>query len=104
MVSANNWTTCPRCLQGAKEAAERERNEVSALYGHVAMEEFDRRRAELKPVDESAYRTFREDYHIGAYEGHIEWEYSGSCTKCGLKAKTEGSKLFWDSIGMEEVS
>jgi hypothetical protein len=103
-VSADNWTTCPRCLQQAKEAAKQQREEVSDLYGSVPVEEFDRRRAELKPVDEDQYRTFREDYDIGAYEGRVEWEYSGFCTKCSLKAKTKGFKRFWDSIAMEEVS
>lgn len=102
-MSADNWTTCPRCLQEAQEAAAQRQQEVSDLYGTVPVEEFDRRRGALVPVDPEKYRTFREDYEIGAIDGCVEWNYRGGCAICSLSTNVKGSERFWDSIAKEPV-
>lgn len=95
-MSADNWDICPKCLTEATAKAERKSASVSKLYGTVPVDEFDRRRAELKPVEREDYRTFREDYEFyGADEAYVEASYRGSCSKCGLSVKLTARKDFW---------
>lgn len=102
-MSADNWTYCPRCLQRAETEATAKEEAVNAQYGRISISEFDQLRSGLMPVDPTQYRTFREDYEIGAVEGAVEWDYRGSCTVCHLSTSVEGRKRFWDSIALEAV-
>lgn len=99
-MSADNWATCPRCLGHAKTEARATERAVAALYGKVPIAEFDRRRAELAPVEEGKFATFREDYQIGLRDGRVDVNYSGACTKCGLAMQLVVFKRLWDSIAL----
>lgn len=84
-MSASNWAICPRCLARAREAEAAQLAAVMDSYGKVPVDEFDRARAEVKPVDPEDFRNFREDYEIyGAETGTVEVSYSGHCGTCGL--------------------
>lgn len=103
-MSADNWAFCPRCLGHAKTEAVAQEQAVAAKYGHLSMQEFDRLRAGIAPVDPEKYRTFREDYEIGVDGGDVAWEYSGSCTICGLNTSVKGRKRFWDSVLLQPIN
>lgn len=95
-MSADNWTTCPRCFDAAKTAAEAEREQVMALYGILSVEEFDRERAALKTPTASEFQTFREDYEFwGSDDGVLRVSYSGRCTNCDLSVTLTDEKTFW---------
>lgn len=99
-MSADNWTTCPRCLYRARATAETERAAVMDTYGLVPVDEFDAARAALSPVDEDAYTTLREDYEFfGADKGEVQATYSCGCTICGLGTELEASRRFWSEGG-----
>jgi hypothetical protein len=84
-VSADNWAMCPRCA--ARRAADlaRREAEVSAAYGTVPVDEFDRLRTAL--AEERTKRvdpTFREDYDLGLDSDEFYVRYRGRCSVCGL--------------------
>jgi hypothetical protein len=84
-VSANNWAVCPRCIARARKRESDQLAKVMASYGKIPVEQFDHARKSIEPVEESDYRTFREDYEFyGAETGTIEVSYSGHCGACGL--------------------
>lgn len=103
-MSADNWTTCARCLQNAKEAHAEQEESVAALYGQVPIAEFDEKRAAIEPIDPQKFRTFREDYEFWAEDGRVEWSYRGGCTVCKLRCEVSGHKRFWDSIAREAIA
>jgi hypothetical protein len=99
-VSADNWTTCPRCADRAqKEWDERVRAHV-ASYGVINANEYieeDANIARGKPLDPE---TFREDYDFFfetvADEGvTVVATYSGSCRECGLGLKFQDRHLLY---------
>jgi hypothetical protein len=95
-MSADNWTTCPRCFRRARLAADEARAAVMASYGKVPLEEFDAARAALEEPDPDTYTTFREDYEFfGADKGVITASYKGACTTCGLSVSFKHEKTFW---------
>lgn len=97
-MSASNWAICPRCLHEADKAVAAQRAELEAAYGKVPIDEFDQRRAAIKPVDPEAYRTFREDYEFyGATTGVLKMYYKGQCSDCGLAVETTDEKTFWEA-------
>ena len=88
-MSADNWTTCPRCKQEAQKHINAREVEVAAMYGHAPIEEFDLARENLQSLkDAPAPITFREDCEFyGAEEGEVTAAYRGSCKECGLSLK-----------------
>lgn len=83
-MSADNWTTCPKC----KATAEAKANEVAriarASYGKVPLEEYQRM---IDVADRLANhglaKTFREDFQIGMMpDGTFTVVYRGSCDVC----------------------
>lgn len=85
-MSADNWTTCPRCKRRAEEADRKHAAKVAEAYGKVPLDEWDRMRAEPVPEGTSELQElFREDYEFyGAEDGEVVADYSGSCAACGL--------------------
>lgn len=83
-MSADNWTTCPRCTARRELLAAR----VRVSYGAVPLDEFIKSWESLKEDgDSDAERpmTFREGYEIyGAETGTVTVDYRGECQKCGL--------------------
>jgi endogenous inhibitor of DNA gyrase (YacG/DUF329 family) len=74
-MSADNWTTCPRCVDAVDKA-----------------EQYDS-------------STFREDYCFsGASEGVVTAEYRGYCTTCGLKVSFDHVVDFYPTPGAGSVS
>jgi hypothetical protein len=95
-MSADNWTTCPRCFADARDAFEVERERVASLYGQVPVEEFDAARAALVEPKADDFVTFREDYEwYGASTGEVSGSYRGGCSKCGLNTEVETTRRFW---------
>lgn len=80
-MSADNWTTCPKCLAADAAKSDANRKQVAESYGKVASEEYLKRVAALTkgPALED---TLREDYEIGIYKGEFFVSYTGSCSVC----------------------
>lgn len=85
-MSADNITTCPRCVKRHEKAICESSERVSAAYGTVSVDEWMRMVGDHdRMVEAGVGRTFREDYEItGAEDGEIEVEYRGRCRDCGL--------------------
>lgn len=82
-MSANNWTTCPRCEATELERVKQLKLKAEKAYGKVTSDEY------LSLLDEANKpakfeSTFREDYQIGVHKGKLTFEYRGGCTVCGL--------------------
>jgi hypothetical protein len=88
-MSADNWTTCPRCTKAHEAAIDKREKAVADSYGKVPVEEFDRARQEVDSLKATRLDvTFREDYEIyGAEDGEVTVAYSGRCSQCGLGVK-----------------
>lgn len=95
-MSADNWARCPRCTRIGTAQLKAREEEVQESYGKVPVDEFDEARRKLaidRKVFENRERTFREDYEFyGAEEGIVTTDYSGLCSKCGLKLKFRESR------------
>jgi len=77
MMSADNWTSCPRC----KKTRDEERNKA---YGNMSEQEY-LALIKLTPL----VPTFREDYEIGIRKGRFQINYHGRCSRCGLEKRFE---------------
>jgi hypothetical protein len=95
-MSADNWTTCPKCFDGAVTEATEKRNAVMASYGSVPVEEFDKARTELTDPQPQEFVTFREDYELWLADDVLHWSYKGACSVCSLGVTEAGEKRFYE--------
>jgi hypothetical protein len=96
-MSANNWTTCPRCyvtqVAARKNLAENLLREAKASYGKVPHEEYhrllleaDSARAAAEKLHDSFPETLREDYELGINDNDdFTVDYGATCTQCNWK-------------------
>jgi Fe-S oxidoreductase len=92
-MSASNWEICPRCLAVAQQAHDEAFQAVIEKYGEIPVEQFNKKRAEVIPVQPEDYRTFREDYEFhGIPNGELVVDYYGECTECKLSLTFKESK------------
>ncbi len=91
-MSANNWTTCPRCQHKAAMARKLALAKVQKLYGKVPLEEYEQKQAKAEAMPEGANEeTLREDYQLGLRGGTFEIQYRAFCTQCGLEYRFDHS-------------
>jgi hypothetical protein len=85
-MSADNWTTCPRCAVIREQAIEAMDADLARAYGAVPIEDFDRMRASRDAkAAEDPEPTLREDYEFwGVSDSEFHVSYSGTCTACGF--------------------
>lgn len=97
-MSADNWTTCPRCADAREDQLRALDIDIANAYGSVSVEEFDRMRRERDDLAAAAPEpTFREDYEFwGAADGVIHVSYSGECTRCHLAHSIEDDQQFYE--------
>ena len=76
-MSADNWTTCPNCLN----EYEKKLKLINESYGKVSAEEYIKMLSTLKdPVYNKS--TLREDYEMGIKDGVFEINYQSYCEIC----------------------
>jgi hypothetical protein len=84
-MSADNYTTCPKCLKRAEVDNNKEANKIADAYGKVPMDKYlDLVKNSSKPIKLSD--TLREDYDIGMDGGDLHICYRASCRICDFKA------------------
>lgn len=105
-MSADRWSTCPRCwdTQHAKLVGVRE--EVQADYGKAEPEDFIKRLHDAQTALNEFHleETFREDYEFygagldedGDGGGVLSVRYSGHCSVCGLDMKYKHDEPFYE--------
>lgn len=86
-MSADNWATCPRCVENAGKDRLAKQVEAESLYGKVPLDEYNVALANIPeqphPLD---FQTFREDYEFyNDGTGTVVVTYSGHCKECGLE-------------------
>lgn len=82
-MSADNWTTCPKCTADAWAAYRVEDDALTAQYGKIPPDEW-KAKSDAFPVAPKLEETFREDYEFyGADEGVLSIRYRGRCSECG---------------------
>jgi ribosomal protein L37E len=83
-MSADNWTTCPRCFKRALQDRRNQAQAADDAYGKVPPDEWMRLKEESRmsvPVTDS----LREDWEIGVENnGVFKVVYSCSCSVCGF--------------------
>jgi hypothetical protein len=83
-MSADNWTTCPRCSDARVDELQAAEKALKDSYGKVPLHEFVAARESLHdkflvPLNQN----WREDYEIfGAETGLLEIHYEGRCAVC----------------------
>ena len=82
-MSADNWTTCPRCLAKAEVAKAKQRDNAAKAYGKLKPDEWIALQAEASnPVELNS--SLREDYELGVLtDGEFYVNYRASCTNAG---------------------
>lgn len=107
-MSADNWTTCPKCLAQAQSRRAGREKEIESAYGTVPLEEFKTLQEAVSAtnkVNPDDYESLREDYEIfGARTGTVSISYRGSCSNCGLLIDFKYNRPFYpnDELGDEE--
>jgi hypothetical protein len=80
-MSADNWTTCPRCVKHFEQAEAERVAKLRESYGKIPPEEFVQAMQVESPEPED---TLREDYHQGINAGLYSVSYHCSCNACGF--------------------
>lgn len=85
-MSADNYTTCPRCEHQHQENLSQMAVELAETYGKLPLEEWERTRQDHEAAKRvQLEESFREDYEFhGAGTGEVTASYSGICSRCGL--------------------
>lgn len=99
-MSADNWTSCPRCAASREAKIMKERAKLEAAYGVVSVDVYLEMRESLEDLKKiKAPETVREDYEFWGFEdGEVHAQYSGRCTECDLELKFNYVKsVVWDS-------
>lgn len=88
-MSANNWTTCPKCLKKRDGAHRSLQADTKALYGKIPEELYTQRVAEMKAtLAEEMEESLREDWELGiGSDGGFFVHYRGQCDKCNFEHK-----------------
>jgi hypothetical protein len=91
-MSADRWSTCPRCKVRFDEARKDYAARTDALYGQVSAEEFmqflAREERPQRPSD-----TLREDYEVYMRDtGVLCIDYYASCEACGFQFHYENEE------------
>ncbi|WP_010550490.1 hypothetical protein [Brachybacterium paraconglomeratum] len=86
-MSADNWTTCPRCTRRREAEIESAEEKIALAYGKVPLDEWEEmRRRQSDLITRKPDRTLREDYEFhGASDGEVVADYSASCDTCDLR-------------------
>lgn len=93
-MSADQWTTCPRCLKRHEALINDLQEQADAAYGKVTLEEW-------KEVDAKALRArligtpeeFRVDHALTvSADGAVSYRMAGRCTRCDLNVSLEADK------------
>lgn len=83
-MSANNWTTCPRCERRREKEQDRLIGEADEAYGKVSAEEYRQLRQKANDGPPLVKDHFREDYELFVIaEGVLTVIYHGWCQDCG---------------------
>lgn len=98
-MSADRYTTCPRCVHEYENAKAKLAEQVHADYPNLS----DAAKEALLPVltDEAGLtepdRTFREEYEFAHTDDDptVQVVYEGRCSACGLELKIDETHTIW---------
>lgn len=83
-MSADNWTTCPRCFRIALQERRDREKDADEAYGKVSPEKWLRLKEEAK-TSIAITDNLREDWEIGVENnGVFKVVYECSCETCGF--------------------
>ena len=82
-MSADNWTTCPRCKQKTEDKVK------NAAYGMVSESEYQALLKAQNDMQSGRLLPLREDFEVGIRNGVFEVYYYASCEKCGFEFSFE---------------
>lgn len=100
-MSADNWTTCPKCVEQEKKRYDSEAKELSDSYGKISSDHFIEATKNF-PIFEPGGSTFREYYEFyGADTGTLKMTYNGVCQVCGLSLILEKEYEFYPNNSTE---
>lgn len=99
-MSADRYTTCPKCVHEYNDAMEKLAEEVRVEYPKLspsAQETLVPVLAAERGLTEPE-RTFREDYEFAHRDNDptVQIVYEGRCSVCGLDLKVDEERVIWD--------
>ena len=83
-MSADNWTTCPRCEANAAKEKAALWQQAEKAYGKATEAEYLRLTREAGEAFELP-DSLREDYEIGLSDGKFYVDYRCQCGECGFE-------------------
>jgi hypothetical protein len=88
-MSANNYSTCPRCVRRAGKARKDALAALRDAYGTVTAEDYASLTASVPPEpDPEDHDSLGEFYEIhGAENGTITVSFAAHCRECGLNVE-----------------
>jgi len=83
-MSADNWTTCPKCNEKHIQSLHDARRQLDKLYGKVSLSQYQAEEARVRNLENAkSENTLREDYSQGTNDvGEYNVSYSCSCSIC----------------------
>ena len=85
-MSANNWTTCPKCKAAHDAAVANAMRKAQSSYGKVSQEKYAANLRHAQMLELTACEdTLREDYEIGIDGDTFEVSYRASCDRCDFR-------------------
>lgn len=92
-MSADNWTTCPKCRAESNRIRDEKIREASKSYGKVTPEVFVEIMREAEKPVKVVNDSLREDYCQGIdSDGQYSVTYRACCDVCGFEFRHEYSE------------
>lgn len=85
-MSANNWTTCPKCKDRAATKQAQAAMDAAEAYGKVTIAQYEHLKLQIVEAAKFDRETMREDYELGVDQnGRFYVDYSCSCQTCDFE-------------------
>lgn len=81
-MSADNWTTCPRCMALDMQREQELEEKARCLYGKIPVEEWRNLQAKK---EFRLGNDLREDFSVGVRGNVFSVTYKAKCRSCGFK-------------------
>ena len=82
-MSADNWTTCPKCKAAHDAAVAKAMQKAQSSYGKASQEKYAENLRRAQTLELTACEdTLREDYEIGVDGDTFAVSYCASCDRC----------------------
>lgn len=93
VMSADNWTICPKCERVATEQNSIAQQKLDDDYGKIIREEWEARQKSVAKLLSTGLRdTLSEDFSIGMRGSDFVFRYRAYCIECSFDYACNGKE------------